>query len=491
MNLIMKQKSVKFNFIMNAVLTASTFIFPLITYPYVSRILGPDGIGKVSFATSVIYYFSMFAQLGIPTYGISACARVRDDKVKLTRTAHEIMSINLVMTIFVYIAYAIMLFAVPKVSGEKPLFIVMGLTIIFNTIGVEWLYKALEQYSYITTVSIIFKFISVVAMFAFVNSPDDYVIYGGISIIAGTGSNLMNFLRLRKFVSVRPVGRYNFKKHIKAIVVFFAMSVAVTIYTNLDTVMLGFMKTDADVGYYNTAVKVKNILCSVVTSLGTVLLPRMSHLAEDKKWDDFYLLVKKAINFVLLISLPLMVFFMIFAKDSVLLLSGEDFLPAVVPMQITMPTIVFIGLTNVLGIQVLVPLGKEKQVLYSELAAAILKLLLNIFVISRFASSGAAAGTVLAELTVLVVQAYALRDKIGSMFKGIAYNKIVIALGAASVVGIICNMFITISPFLNLAISSILFFAVYGVLLLVMKENLVNELFNQIMGKFLKLKKKN
>ena len=126
MNLIMKQKSVKFNFIMNAVLTASTFIFPLITYPYVSRILGPDGIGKVSFATSVIYYFSMFAQLGIPTYGISACARVRDDKVKLTRTAHEIMSINLVMTIFVYIAYAIMLFAVPKVSGEKPLVIVMG-----------------------------------------------------------------------------------------------------------------------------------------------------------------------------------------------------------------------------------------------------------------------------------------------------------------------------------------------------------------------------
>jgi O-antigen/teichoic acid export membrane protein len=260
----------------------------------------------------------------------------------------------------------------------------------------------------------------------------------------------MNFLRLCKFVSVRPVGGYNFKKHIKAIVVFFAMSVAVTIYTNLDTVMLGFMKTDADVGYYNTAVKVKNILCSVVTSLGTVLLPRMSHLAEDKKWDDFYLLVKKAINFVLLISLPLMVFFMIFAKDSVLLLSGEEFLPAVVPMQITMPTIVFIGLTNVLGIQVLVPLGKEKQVLYSELAAAILKLLLNIFVISRFASSGAAAGTVLAELTVLVVQAYALRDKIGSMFKGIAYSKIVIALGAASVVGIICNMFITISPFLNL-----------------------------------------
>ena len=244
----MKNKSIKFNFIMNALLTASSFIFPLITYPYVSRILGPDNIGRVSFATSVIYYFAMFAQLGIPTYGISACARVREDKAKLSRTVQEIMIINTVMTAVVYAVFFIALFSVPKLSVEKPLFLIMSLTIMFNTIGVEWLYKALEQYSYITAVSIIFKIVSVIAMFTLVHSTEDYVMYGGISIIAATGSSVMNFIRLRKFIFIRPLGGYAFKHHLKAIWIFFAMSVATTIYTNLDTVMLGFIKTDADVG---------------------------------------------------------------------------------------------------------------------------------------------------------------------------------------------------------------------------------------------------
>ena len=239
--------STKFNFLMNSLLTSSSFYFPLITYPYVSRILGPENFGKVSFATSVVYYFSMVALLGIPTYGISACARVRDDKKKLSQTVQEIMLINAAMTVIVYTVFAGALFTVPRLSAEKPLLLITGLTVLFNTIGVEWLYKALEQYSYITTVSILFKIVSVVAMFAFVHSPDDYVIYGGISIIAASGSCLMNFIRLRRFVFVRPIGGYNIKHHLKAIWVFFAMSIATTVYTNLDTVMLGFIKNDTDV----------------------------------------------------------------------------------------------------------------------------------------------------------------------------------------------------------------------------------------------------
>jgi len=194
--------STKFNFLMNAILTASAFIFPLITYPYISRVLGPDNIGKVSLATSVVYYFGMFAQLGIPTYGINACARVRDNRRELTKTVQEIMIINLIMTAVVYAVFAVSLFAVPRLAAEKPLYIITGATILFSTIGVEWLYKAVEQYSYITTVSILFKFISVAAMFAFVHNEGDYVIYGGITIIAASGSGLLNFIRLRRFISL-------------------------------------------------------------------------------------------------------------------------------------------------------------------------------------------------------------------------------------------------------------------------------------------------
>ena len=154
---IKQQKSVKLNFIMNAILTMSSFIFPLITFPYVSRILLPEGTGKVSFATSVISYFAMFAQLGIPTYGIRACAQVRDSKEELTRTAQEIFFINLVMTILSYAVFIVGLFTVPRLQQDKRLFLIVSSTLFFNAIGMEWLYKALEQYTYITVRSIIFK----------------------------------------------------------------------------------------------------------------------------------------------------------------------------------------------------------------------------------------------------------------------------------------------------------------------------------------------
>ena len=215
-----KVKSVKFNFIMNSILTASSMIFPIITYPYVSRILQPEGIGTVSFANSVITYFSMFAQLGVPTYGIRACAKVRDDKEKLSRTVQEIMLINLVTCLIVYLAFGISLYLVPQFRQEKLLYVIMGSLILFNTIGVEWLYKGLEQYSYITVRSIIFKFIALIAMFLLIREKEDYIIYGGITIFAAAGSNVLNFINLRKYISLRPVGGYDFRQHLKPISIF-------------------------------------------------------------------------------------------------------------------------------------------------------------------------------------------------------------------------------------------------------------------------------
>ena len=136
--------------IMNAILTMSSFIFPLITFPYASRVLLPSGTGKVAFANSVITYFTMFAQLGIPTYGIRACAKSRDDKIQLSKIVHELLCINIITCFCMYIAFIVMLFTVPRLNQDLSLFLIMGISIGLNAIGVEWLYKALEQYSYIT-----------------------------------------------------------------------------------------------------------------------------------------------------------------------------------------------------------------------------------------------------------------------------------------------------------------------------------------------------
>ena len=469
-----RQKSLKKNFLMNVLLTLSNFIFPLITFPYVSRILLPIGTGRVTFAVSLISYFVMFAQLGIPTYGIRAVAKVRDDREKLTRTVQELFIINLVMSAAAYALLLIALFTVPRLFEDRTLYLIVSLNIFFSLIGIEWMYKGLEQYTYITVRSIIFKFIALIAMFVLIHKQADYVIYGGISIFASSASAVLNFINARRYISLKPTGGYSFRPHLKAVAIFFAMAVATTVYTNLDVVMLKFMTTDADVGYYNAAVKVKIILVSIVTSLGAVLLPRASYYVEHHEMDRFHEITGKALNFVFLFAAPVSLYFTLFARPGILFLSGRAYGGSVLPMQIIMPTVLFIGITNILGIQVLVPTNREKHVLYSEIIGAVTDIVLNALLIPRMHAAGAAVGTLAAELSVLIYQYAVLRKEMRSSFKAVHYVRILIGLvlGAAASCWV---PILNLNNFVTLLISAVLFFGVYGGWLALLKEPLVLE----------------
>lgn len=464
---------------MNAILTMSSFLFPLITFPYVSRVLLPAGTGKVSFATSLISYFSMFAQLGIPTYGIRICAKVRDNREELTRTAHELLLINLITNIVSYAALIIVLLKVPQLREDRLLYVIVSFNIILTSVGMEWLYKALEQYTYITVRSIIFKFVALIFMFLLVHEQDDYVIYGGISIFAASASNLFNLINVHKYIDLKPVGNYNVKRHIKAVFVFFAMACATTVYTNLDTVMLGFMTTDQEVGYYNAAVRIKSILVSIVTSLGTVLLPRASYYVQLKQMGKFREISKKALNFVFLVAVPLMVYFIVFAEEGIYFLSGENYASSIVPMQIIMPTLLFIGITNILGMQILVPLGYENIVLYSEVAGAITDLALNWILIPHYGAAGAAAGTLAAELVVLLIQAGCLGKRIWYAFRSVHYLRILAGTGLG-VLGSVWVKNLSLTYFLMMVLSAALFFGIYFIFMIVMKEKLILELIDSL-----------
>lgn len=474
------KKSVKVNMIMNSMLTMSSFVFPLITFPYISRILLPAGTGKVNFANSIVLYFSMFAQLGIPTYGVRACAKVRDDKEQLSKIVQELLIINLFMCFLVYIVFFSSILLIPRFREESKLLMLMGISIGLNALGVEWLYKALEQYQYITIRSIIFKIIALIAMFLLVHEQSDYFIYGGITIFAASASNIMNFCNMRKYISLRPIGNYQFQRHISMIMVFFSMSVATTIYTNLDNVMLGFMTTDADVGYYGAAVKIKQILVSLVTSVSAVLLPRASYYVDKGLLDEFYSILKKTMHFILLIGIPLAIYFVLFAKEGIFFLSGEAYAGSVLPMQIIMPTLIFIGMTNVIGIQMLVPLGMEKQVLYSEIAGAVVDLVINWLLIPKYAAAGAALGTLIAEFVVLLWQTAAIKNVDVNLYANVRVWKIFTAIIVA-VISCIWTKQVFVGEFVTLVVSAVCFFGVYGMVLLAMKETLIRELFNQLM----------
>ena len=474
----MKIHSVKYNFIMNAILTVAGIIFPLITFPYISRVLLVEGSGKVAFATSVVTYFTMFASLGIPTYGVRACAIVRDNKEKLSKTVQELLIISGGTTLLTYIVFGISLFVIPEFAQERTLLLIVGLGIGLNTIGVQWLYNALEQYSYITTCSILFKVIGMILMFLLVKESSDYQIYGGVYVIASFGSYVLNFICLRKFVTFQKTGTYQFKQHLKHIMVFFAMSAGASIYLNLDVVMLRFLQRNEPVGYYNAGIKVKTVLVTCVTSLGTVLLPRLSYYIETADKKAFQLMVGKAFRFVFVAASAVTVYFSIFARESILLLSGEAFLPAVGPMMILMPTVLLIGLSNVTGIQILTPNGREREVMYSIWGGAILDFVLNLIVIPKFSANGAALSTLLAEGMVLLLQCWFLRDVLWSYIRQVQCWKIVIALAVASVMTIPVKIWIDSGVFVTLLVSAIVFFGGYAVVLLLLKEPFVSEILN-------------
>lgn len=457
-----RKNSLKTNFIMNAVLTASSFIFPIITFPYVSRVLLPVGMGKITFITSITAYFSMAAMLGIPTYGIRACSRVRDNTTELSKTVHEIFFINLIMTIFVYAVFFICLIAIPQFRQENVLYIICGSSILFNLLGIEWLYKALEEYQYITVRSILFKFLSVILMLALIRNQKDYVIYGAITVFANVGSNIINFFNVRKYIKFGYIGPYNYARHLKPIFTFFALTVTTTIYTNMDIIMLGFMKGDLEVGYYSSAIKIKAILVTLVTSLSTVLLPRVSYYVEKKLKNEIMDLTGKALQFVILISLPLCIYFLIMAEKSILFLSGAAFLGSVQPMQIIMPTIIFIGITNIIGIQLLVPLGKEHLVLYSTCIGALVDIVLNALFIPRLAASGAAIGTLVAEFVVLIIQLFFIRNDFIHVMKKLQLYKILISLLAASFSMLLIRNINTGLIFTDLLFTSVIFFGIYA-----------------------------
>lgn len=479
----LKIHSVGYNFIMNAVLKLSAFLFPLITFPYVSRVLGPEGNGKIAFAVSVVYYFTVVASLGIPTYGIRACAQYRNDKKALSRTVQELLIISSVLTVVSYLALFAAVLLIPRLRENWVLIAVCSSSLVLTTMGVEWFYQAIEQYDYITVRNLSFKLLSVVMMFLWVRRAEDFILYAGIQVLGTVGSNVLNLIRLREYITLRPVGNYHLGPHLKAAASFFLLTVAATVYTNLDTVMLGFISGDTEVGFYTAAVKMKNILVSAVTALGAVLLPRASFYIQQGKKAEFRQITDKAFRFTFLAALPLSAYCILQATEIITLLSDTEYLGAVPAMIAITPTILLIGLSQITGIQILVPLGLEKYTILSTAAGAVTDLVLNALLIPTYGALGAAIGTLVAEAVVLGVQVFFLRKS--EYLRQDSRDLLKILVSTAVATGALALFAYAVpigSVLMRLCCTAALFFGIYGSLLLVLKESLVS----QYVHKFLK-----
>lgn len=398
-------QSIKNNFLLNLSTTITGLLFPLITFPYASRILMADGIGQVQFFQSIIDYVSLCTALGIPLYAVREIARIRDNKELRSRTTIEILLLHAILTLVGYIVVFILAKTVAKIEIDASLFFLLSTTLFFNTIGVAWFYQAIEDFKYITLRSLFVRILSLVALFIFVKTKQDLFYYAGILVIGTVGNNIFNFFRLRKYIKLSKgeFKRLNLLRHLIPALKIFILNLVISIYVNLDSVMLGFLKNEESVGYYAAATRLTKAILGIVSSLGAVLLPRFSNMITNGQKEEFQLLANKAASFTIALSLPMSVGLIFMAAPIIHIFCGNGFEPSILTLKLVAPIVLFIGLSGIIGMQILYPQGREKYVIISTMVGACINLLINYLLIPQYGQYGAALGTVIAEFMVTVI----------------------------------------------------------------------------------------
>lgn len=363
-----------------------------------------DGIGQVQFFNSIVSYISLFTCLGIPMYAIREIAKVRSDMKQMSTTTIEILLLHAMLTVLGYVAVAIICMTVSDVQTDIPLFLILSATIFFTAIGCEWFYQGIEDFKYVAIRGLIVKIISIVLLFLFVRTKEDILWYGAYTVFGVLGGNIFNFLRLRKYVDRKIVNIHNLHplRHLKPAIHIFVFNVIISIYLQLNAVLLGFLKDVAAVGYFTAATKLMSITMSISNSLGSVMMPRASNLIAENKMSEFKSVIQKSYDFIIAISIPLTIGLIFTSKSAVLLLSGEGFYPAILASQIVAINIISIGISSVMGMQILYPMGKINIVILCTFLGAITNVIVNILLIPHYGHYGTAAAFAITEFVVTV-----------------------------------------------------------------------------------------
>ena len=395
--------SIKRNFVYNILLNISSVIFPLITAPYVSRVLEPDGVGLYNFANTYAGYFALVALLGIPTYGVREVAKARDNKEELSKLTSQLMSIAAITTICISIIYFLTIALIGQLTENYIFFLLAGFVIYLAPFKINWFYQGLEDFAFITKVSVFVKAVCVVCLFLFVREKTDLVIYIILSVFGIVIADMLNYFKMWRSGIKPKFTLKGLKQHVNPLLVLLASSVAMSIYTVLDTLMLGFIADYDEVGYYTNAMHISKVLVSAVTSLSIVVAPRVSYYVKSKNYEKINELSNTSFSFVSFLSVPITIGLICVSPLFLPLFFGIHFVGSVAPMMILSLLVIFIGLNNLTGIQILIGLGHDKLFLYSVLVGTITNFLMNIILIPIWGSVGASIASVVAEFLILTV----------------------------------------------------------------------------------------
>lgn len=405
-------KSLKKNFGYNLILTFCNYLFPLLTYPYVSRVLGVDKIGICNFVDGIINYFVLFSALGIGSYGVREIAKCRDDYARRSFVFSNLITLNIIGTLVAVLILIASTLYVPSLSVYRDYLWIGVFKLLFNVFLIEWFFQGLQEFRYITIRSVIVRLFYVIGIFCFVRQEEDVIIYYALMVLTTIISAILNWSYSRRFrqLSFRNL---NLKLFITPVLIFGYYRILTSMYTSFNLVFLGFTSGDTEVGYFATATKLYTIIMAVLTALTTVMVPKVSELLAQKDMQRLQDLANKTFSLLTAISFPIIIFCFFFAKEIIYILSGSGYEGAIVPFRIVIFLLLIIGMEQIVIQQFLMASTSNKSIFIVSTVGAVVGLSLNFILTPHYGAIGSAISWGISEFSVLIAGIILMKKYVG------------------------------------------------------------------------------
>lgn len=407
------RKSMSRSFAYNSANLALNILFPLASFAYAARVLGPVGLGRVGFAFAIAAIFLLLAAM--PLLGAKVVSQARDNQTHLDSVFSELFILNAAFSAACLLGFACMVALVPAFRSDWILFLIAGTSLLFNMAGVDWLYVGIEDFRSLLFRNFAVKTLTLILLFILVRSRDDAFSFATLNVLSAGASNLWGLV-----VSGR-VARFRLSKirpatHLRRLAQMTGSSAAGGIYTQADTVLLGLLAGHQAVGMYSAAMKLPRMASTFLASLGMTAMPRLAYQAEAGTDPDHARKVgQNALRLFLFLCLPVSALMAVHAPGLIMLISGPEYAQAALTLRIAVPLILLAGTANFIGMQVLYPYGGEKAILVGAVAGAVCNLALNAVLIPRLGAHGSAAAAAATEAVVLMSLLYQARGRIGHL----------------------------------------------------------------------------
>jgi O-antigen/teichoic acid export membrane protein len=474
--------SIKKNFVYNTALTVLNTLFPLITFPYITRVLGPDGLGKFTFAQAFASNFGMFAILITPLYAIRIISANRDNKDALNTGFSGIMLINFITSLLSFVIFLTMFLFIDKMKADPALYGIISLGLLLNAFSIDWLFQGLENYKFITIRNFAFKLVFIALIFVFIREPAHYILYALFWLIVTHGANLINILFSGKYVKFSLKG-LKITEHFKGIGIFFVINIFTVLVVNLDKTLMGLLlgaEADRIVGLYGVADKVVLIALSVTNSLSWVILPRVSYYFAQNRLVEFFEKMDLSVKAYLLLTLPLFAGTVLVAPEIVMLIGGEKYTGSIPILQVLSGAMVLVGFAYITSLQILVGMKRDVQYLITLGASLAVQAVALVILIPRFQGIGAAVGMLVGYLSQVIISSlFGFKDIKQFLFKA---NNLKYFFAAAVMAAAV--YFLRLLPIDSALFCLLIFGGMGGVIylgiLLLLKEKILYDLFEKI-----------